>query len=172
MSSPAFEDGGSIPVEYSCFGDNASPALAWSGVPAGAVSLVLLVTDPDAGPALGASTQVGFAHWIVYDIPPGKTGYTKDRPGGETLPDGARQGRNDFGQFVEPGQVVPGQPPTKVMGYDGPCPPAPHHYAFTLYALDTTLDLPPGTEMAAVLAAMEGHILARAQAVALFTPLQ
>jgi hypothetical protein len=172
ISSPAFQDGGRIPVEYSCWGDNVSPALEWSGVPAGAESLALLVTDPDAGPALGASTNVGFAHWIVFDIPPGKTGYAQDRPGGETLPDGARQGRNDFGQFSAPGQVLPGRPPTKVLGYDGPCPPAEHHYAFTLYALDTTLGLPPGAELADVLTAMEGHVLAQAQVIGLFAPLQ
>ena len=173
ISSPAFKDGGDIPVAYSCLGENISPALEWTGVPAGAESLVLLVTDPDAGPALGASTQAGFAHWIVYDIQPDKTGYAQDRPAGETLPDGARQGHNDFGRFASPGQVLPGQPPIKVLGYDGPCPPAPHHYAFTLYALDVaTLGLPPGAELAEVLAAMEGHVLAQAQLVGLFTPLQ
>jgi Raf kinase inhibitor-like YbhB/YbcL family protein len=63
------------------------------------------------------------------------------------LPDGSRQGRNDFGD----------------IGYGGPCPPghASHHYVFTLFALDIKLDLPPGSTRDEVESGMKGHVLAR-----------
>jgi Raf kinase inhibitor-like YbhB/YbcL family protein len=153
-----------------CFGANASPPLAWSGVPAAAQSLLLLVYDLDAGPNLGASTSLGFAHWIVYDIPPDSTGFAGDLPAGDSLPGGAKQGTNDFAQFESAGALFPGGAPVKLVGYDGPCPPAAHRYTFTLYALDAPLDLPPAATMAQVLAAMEGHVLAQAQVVGTFAP--
>ena len=65
ISTTAFQPGGAIPAVHTCFGANASPPLAWSGVPAAAQRLLLLVYDLDAGPNLGASTPLGFAHWIV-----------------------------------------------------------------------------------------------------------
>jgi len=170
ISTTAFEPNGDIPQVYSCLGNNVSPALTWSGVPAGAQSLLLLVYDLDAGFDSGASAPVGFAHWIVFNIPPGSTGYAENMPAGETLADGALQGTNDFAPFESPGSIFPGGGPVKLVGYDGPCPGAKHRYRFALYALDTMLDLPAAVTMSQVLEAMEGHVLAEAAVVGSFTP--
>lgn len=163
ISSTAFVEGGTIPEQYSCFGANTSPALEWAGVPEEAVSLVLIFDDPDSQPP-------GFVHWIVYNIPPTTPGYAEDMPGGETLDDGAMQGSNDFAPFAGEGMVFPGGAAARLVGYDGPCPGGEHRYVFTLYALDTMLDLPPGETTAAVTAAMEGHVLAQAQLTGLYAP--
>jgi Raf kinase inhibitor-like YbhB/YbcL family protein len=72
------------------------------------------------------------------------------RKGVEDLPNGSRQGLNDFGE----------------IGYDGPCPPlrsSPHRYVFDLYALDARLSLPQGATRRQLLDAMTGHILAHGQ---------
>ena len=169
LSTTAFEAEGSIQGKYTCFGGNVSPELTWTGVPAEAKSLVLLLHDPDAGTDLGASTEKGFAHWIVYNIPSATTGYPEDVPGGKTLEDGAMQGSNDFGQFLSPGDALQ-QSVAKVVGYDGPCPPAKHRYVFALYALDTTLDLSPGATLADVLAAMKDHVIAQTELAGVFAP--
>ena len=170
ITTAAFEPDGPIPNVYSCLGDNVSPALAWSGVPAGAKSLLLLVYDLDAGFESGATAPIGFAHWIVFNIPPGTSGYAEGVPAGETLADGALQGTNDFAPFEEPGSTFPGGAPVKLVGYDGPCPGSKHRYRFALYALDTMLDLPAAVMMSQVLEAMEGHVLAEAGVVGAFTP--
>lgn len=172
ISTTAFAPGGDIPVQHSCFGDNLSPALAWSGVPAGAQSLVLIVHDLDAGADSGASTPMGFAHWLVYNIPPASSGYAENMPAGDTLADGALQGSNDFAQFLDEGETFPSGAPVKLVGYDGPCPGGKHRYNFHLYALDSQLDLPPAATLAQVLVIMEGHILAQAEVVGSFAPPQ
>jgi len=79
-------------VQYSCFGQNLSPALAWTGVPEGTESLALLMDDPDSPPP-------GFVHWVVHNIPPTATGLPEGVPGVATLDDGTLQGSNDFAQF-------------------------------------------------------------------------
>jgi len=110
---------------FGCAGGNVSPALQWSNVPAGTQSLSLQVYDPDA------PTGSGFWHWGVYDIPPTETGLAQgagNNPG--TLPAGAYGGNTDFFDTGATGGNG---------NYGGPCPPvgdAPHHYIFTLYALD------------------------------------
>lgn len=109
---------------FGCNGENISPALEWSGVPAGTRSLALIVHDEDA------PTGSGFWHWAVYDIPADATGLARGAGNAAAnLPAGARAGSNDFQD-------------TGVNGangnYGGPCPPAgdaPHHYVFSLYAL-------------------------------------
>ncbi len=161
LTSSAFAHGGDIPTQYTCFGQNVSPALEWSGVPAGTQSLALVVDDPDSVPP-------GFVHWVIFNIPPTATGLPEDVPGGPTLPDGSRQGSNDFAPFG-PG-TFPGGAAIKRVGYDGPCPPGRHRYAFTLYALDTLLDVPAEATRAQVVEAMQGHILAQAELIGLFTP--
>lgn len=134
LSSPDFTRGGPIPNEqaydsWGCTGANVSPALKWSGAPAGTKSFALLVHDPDA-PTGGA----GWWHWIVVDIPASATGLAKGagKPDGSAMPPGAVSVNSDYG----------------APGYGGPCPPAgdkPHHYHFTLYALKVPkLDLPKG----------------------------
>jgi Raf kinase inhibitor-like YbhB/YbcL family protein len=128
LSSPDLTDGG-FPARhvlngFGCSGDNISPALSWSGVPAGTRSLVLMVHDPDA------PTGSGFWHWTVYDIPASTQGLARGAGNSaSTLPAGARGGINDYQDTGA----------TKGNGnYGGPCPPAgegKHRYVFTLYAL-------------------------------------
>lgn len=111
---------------FGCSGKNVSPALTWSGVPAGTKSLALTVYDPDA------PTGSGWWHWVVVNIPPTATGLPRGAgaAGGKALPAGSRQVRTDFG----------------AAQYGGPCPPkgdSAHRYIFTLFALSTAkLDLP------------------------------
>lgn len=163
ITSSAFQHEGDIPTEYTCFGQNISPALEWSGVPDGAQSLALLVDDPDSVPP-------GFVHWVIFNIPPTAAGLPEDVPGGPTLPDGSRQGSNDFAPYGA--GTFPGGAAIKLVGYDGPCPGGQHRYVFALYALDTLLDVPAEATMAQVLEAMQGHILAQAEIIGLFTPPQ
>jgi Raf kinase inhibitor-like YbhB/YbcL family protein len=146
LSSPAFGPNASIPAKHTCEGDDVSPALAWSGVPPGAKSLVLIVDDPDApDPAAPRTTWV---HWVLYDVPPSSTGLPEGATAA-TLPAGARDGLNDW----------------RRPGYGGPCPPiGRHRYVHKLYALDTTLDVREPTK-ADLETAMEGHILARGELV-------
>jgi hypothetical protein len=134
----AFEEGGSIPVEYTCDGADVSPGLTWSGVP-GAKSFVLIMDDPDA--------PVGvFTHWVIYNIPPDVTEFPKGVEKVEILEDGSLQGVNDFGK----------------IGYNGPCPPPgkPHRYYFKIYALNERLSLKPGATKERLERAMQGHVLA------------
>ena len=138
LTSTSFQ-GNQIPAKFTCNGAGISPQLAWSAPPAGTVSFALIVTDPDAP---GRT----FVHWLLYDLPAETRALPEGLPGLGQLSDGSRQGRNDFGE----------------IGYGGPCPPpgSPHHYHFTLYALDAKLNLPVGATRAQVEGAMQGHILA------------
>lgn len=147
VTSDAFSPNGTIPGKYTCEGDDVAPALQWSGVPERAKSLALIVDDPDA-PDPAAPKRV-YVHWVLYDIPPSATGLAEGVTSAQ-LPRGTREGKNDFGN----------------VGYGGPCPPiGRHRYFFKLYALDTTLgDLGTATK-ADVEAAMQGHILERAEIV-------
>lgn len=133
-----------IPARYaSCPGQaNLSPALAWDAPPPATRSFALLVTDPDA--PMGA-----FTHWLLWNLPPNTRALPESLPTQPQLPTGALQGRNDFGR----------------IGYGGPCPPAgaTHRYVFDLYALDTTLTLPPGATKPQLLHALQGHVLASGQ---------
>jgi len=163
ISSSAFEPGGEIPTQYTCHGANLSPPLDWSGVPEGTQRLALLVDDPDSQPP-------GFVHWVIYNIPPTAEGLPEGVPAEATLEDGTLQGSNDFAKY--PGGTFPGGTTINQVGYDGPCPPNPHRYLFTLYALDTLLDLPAEVTMAQVLEAMEGHILAQGEVIGTYSPQQ
>ena len=122
LTSKDFTDGGTIANAqvfngWGFTGGNASPALSWSGAPAGTKSYALMVHDPDA------PTGSGWWHWIVYNIPAGTTSLAAGAgdPQKKLLPAGAVQGRTDYG----------------TVGYGGPAPPPgpPHHYHFRLYAL-------------------------------------
>ena len=145
ITSSAFEDGGEIPAKYTCQGGDISPPLAFSGVPAGAKSLVLIVDDPDAPDP--KAPKMTYVHWVLYDLPPAAKGFAE---GAKSFPAGTRDGINDW----------------KRPGYGGPCPPiGRHRYFFKLYALDTRLDGLDKPTKAAVLQAMHGHVLAEAQLV-------
>ena len=147
LTSAAFAEGGEIPRRHTCEGDNVSPDLAWSGVPEGCESLVLLVDDPDA-PDPQAPRMV-WDHWVLYNLPPECTGL----PAGlreEQLPPGTGQGLNSWGR----------------TGYGGPCPPVgQHRYFHILYALDTRLPDLGTPQKNELLVVMEGHILARTELV-------
>ncbi len=112
VTSPAFKDGGAIPVQFTCDGTGQSPPLAWTGAPAGTASFALRMQDAD--------TPQKFIHWIVYDIPPTTTSLAAGR-----VPPDAKQTANSFGK----------------QGYASPCPPAGqrHRYVLTLLALSTQL---------------------------------
>src|SRR5512142_2092553 len=108
ISSPAFQHGGEIPTQYTSDGADLSPPLTFSGVPAGARSLALIVDDPDA-PDPKAPKMV-YVHWVLHDLPPDTTGLPEGVAPG-ALPAGARVGKNDWGR----------------MAYGGPAPPIGRH---------------------------------------------
>lgn len=145
LSSTAFTQGGDIPRRCTCEGDDLAPPLAWSGVPERTRSLALIVDDPDApDPAAPTTTWV---HWVLFDIPPIAAAIPE---GGQPLPDGAREGLNDWQR----------------TGYGGPCPPiGRHRYFFKLYALDALLPSLNRPTKAELERAMQGHVLAQAQLV-------
>jgi Raf kinase inhibitor-like YbhB/YbcL family protein len=135
LSSSAFLNGASIPSRYTCDGEDLAPPLTWTRVPVRARSLALLAEDPTA-----PSGQ--FLHWSVYNLPRGSSG-----TGAGHLPQGSVEGKNSFGR----------------VGYGGPCPPRgdpPHHYVFSIYALDDNPGLPPGASPAAVREALAAHAIA------------
>jgi hypothetical protein len=145
ITSPAFKSSGSIPTKYTCEGPDFSPALAWSGAPAGTKSFALVVDDPDAPDP--AAPKMTWVHWVLYDIPASASGLP-EAVAPASLPKETLEGLNDW----------------KRTGYGGPCPPVGRHrYFFKLYALDTVLpDLGRPTK-AKLEAAMKGHVLAEAQ---------
>ena len=163
ITSSAFVPGGEIPVRHSCFGDNLSPPLSWSGLPEGTISLALVVDDPDSEPP-------GFVHWVVYNVPTTASALPEGLPAGGQLEDGTLQGVNGFAPLE--GQTFPGGATVSAVGYGGPCPPGRHHYVFTLYALDSQLDLPAEATADQVLSAMQGHIVSQALLAGVFTPAQ
>lgn len=142
ITSTAFAEGQPIPDKYTCAGEDVSPPLTWSGAPAGAKSFTLITDDPDA--PMGT-----WVHWVIFNLPPTATSLVENTPPSGELPDGSKQGANDFGK----------------IGYGGPCPPPgrPHRYFFKIYALDATLNLKSGATKKELLRAMEGHVLAQGQ---------
>ena len=147
LTSSAFAHGAAIPRRYTCDGDDVSPPLAWTGVPAGAKSLALIVDDPDAPDP--KAPKMTWIHWVLYDLPFTAAGLAEG-VASRDLPAGTREGVNDW----------------KRTGYGGPCPPrGRHRYFHKLYALDTALgDLGPITK-ARLESAMQVHVLAQAELV-------
>ena len=147
IRSEAFTDGGRIPRVHTCEGADRSPPLGFSGVPAGAKSLALIVDDPDAPDP--AHPRMTWVHWLLYNLPPAD-GALPEGISPSALPAGTLQGKNDW----------------QATGYGGPCPPVGRHrYFHKLYALDAVLrDLHQPTK-AALEAAMKGHVLAQAELV-------
>jgi hypothetical protein len=147
IASGAFVEGGVIPDRHTCEGEDIAPPLTWSGVPAAAQSLVLIVDDPDAPDP--EAPKMTWVHWILYNIPADVSGLTEGVTA-ERLPGGTQEGLNDW----------------KRTGYGGPCPPiGRHRYFHKLYALDTVLQDMGNPTKAQLEAAMEGHVIARAQLV-------
>jgi Raf kinase inhibitor-like YbhB/YbcL family protein len=148
VTSSAFAAGGAIPLRHSAYGDGVSPALSWSGVPTGARSLALMMEDPDA------TSARPFVHWLAWNVDPAAGDLPEGiQPAGGAVA-GLRQGRTSRDS----------------VGYFGPRPhgSSPHHYHFQLFALDASLDLADGADREALLAAMNGHVLAKGDLVGLF----
>jgi Raf kinase inhibitor-like YbhB/YbcL family protein len=147
LTSPVFTHNGEIPQKFTCEGDDLSPQLAWSGLPAGSKSLALVVDDPDAPDP--KAPKMTWVHWVLYNLPLACSGLNEGILPSH-LPDGTLEGVNDW----------------KRTGYGGPCPPVGRHrYFFKLYALDTELPDLHEPDKAALLRSIEGHILEQTQLV-------
>ncbi len=134
LKSPVFEDGSYIPEKYSCKGDDINPPLYFEDIPEGTKTLAMIMDDPDAP---GGT----FVHWVVWNIPC-VNGIEEN-----TVPEGAKAGKNNFGRMV----------------YGGPCPPSgTHRYYFKIYALDTELELNEGASKEELEKAMEDHVIGQA----------
>ena len=141
VTSSAFQQGGSIPSQYTCEGKDISPPLAWSGTPSSAKSIAMIVDDPDAPDP--AKPQRVYVHWVVYNIP-AATASLSENASRSGMPKGAVQGKNDWGKAE----------------YGGPCPPiGRHRYFFKLYALDAELTGLSAPSKADLERAMKGHIV-------------
>ncbi len=144
LSSPAFKPFHRIPANFTCKGDDVSPPLHWTDVPAGTRSYVLTMADPDAANGV-------WDHWILFNIP---ITVAKLPENPEQLPAGTKVGKNSWGKQT----------------YNGPCPPkGKHRYVFTLYALDSQLDLPEDSNKAQVLAALAPYEIDKATLTGVFT---
>ena len=193
LSSKSFISNKKIPAQFAfCAPDpkshatlskNLSPHLQWQDVPPNTKSLVLLCHDPDVpskpddvnkeGRTISAALpRVDFFHWVLVDLPASTSRIRKgDFSGGVTprgkpgpdAPQGTRQGINDYTMWFASDKSMSGN----YFGYDGPCPPwndeIPHHYVFTLYALDVARCSVSGVFKGPdVLAAIRGHVLGQA----------
>ena len=142
LTSSVFENNEPIPAKYTCDGQNINPPLTLSNVSADAVSLALSVRDPDA-------VSGTFTHWVVWNIDP-KTTRVVERA---TIP-GATHGTNDSGR----------------TGYTGPCPPSGvHSYIFTLYSLDSKINLTRTAKYEEFQKAIQNHVLEQTQLIGLYT---
>jgi Raf kinase inhibitor-like YbhB/YbcL family protein len=193
FTTSSFVNHGKIPGEYAfgvpdakthvALSKNRNPDFAWSGAPKGTKSFALICHDYDVpskgddvnqeGRTIPATLpRVDFYHWVLVDLPADANaikagefsdGITARGKPGPAAPRGTRQGINDYTAWFASDKAMAGN----YFGYDGPCPPwndtIPHHYVFTLYALDFDKCPVSGTFKAAeVLAAMRGHVLAQA----------
>ena len=147
ITSPVFENNGRIPAKFTCDAGSppagGNPPLEFSGVPAGAKSLALIMDDPDVPKAVRPDGV--FDHWTLFNIPPTTKGIQENGSAGIAGTNGA--GAN---------------------AYTGPCPPpqyepSEHRYFFRLYALDAKLSLPAGASKSQVQKAMGGHIIEQAE---------
>lgn len=138
VSSSSFSANGNIPVKFTCEGENTNPAVSVKNIPPGTKSLAIIVEDPDA-------PQGTVYHWVAWNIDPSGNIPEKTAAG--------VQGKNTKGD----------------NGYMGPCPPnGTHHYHFTVYALDTKLDLAEGATAEQLRAAMHDHLLGSGELIGLY----
>lgn len=141
ITSKSFVDGGTVPVQYTCDGKDISPPLTLSNAPSRTQSFAIICSDPDAPSGT-------WYHWVIYNIP----GNTKEIVENQ-MPPGSAAGKNSWER----------------PRYNGPCPPKgnPHHYIFTVYALDAKLTL-SNPDAQALENAMKNHILQTATITALY----
>jgi len=141
ITSPAFQNNGSIPRQYTCDGKDMSPPFVIENCPQGTRSIALILDDPDASIGI-------WVHWVLWNIDPNVKEIAEN-----AVPQGAVEGMNDF----------------KRHRYGGPCPPSgTHRYFFKVYALDTMLDISPNSQKSDLEKAMKGHILAEGQIIGLY----
>jgi len=200
VTSTSFRDGGAIPAEFAfcaidakshaTLSQNRSPQLSWAGAPAGTKSFAVVCHDPDV-PSKGDDVnqegrvvprslpRVDFFHWVLVDLPPSlaaiaagefASSVTPRGKPGPAAAHGARQGVNDYTGWFASDKDMSGN----YFGYDGPCPPwndeIPHHYVFTVFALDVAkLAVEGAFTGAQARAAMAGHVLAQASITGLYT---
>jgi Raf kinase inhibitor-like YbhB/YbcL family protein len=142
ITSSGVDANGKLLQKYTPDGDNCNPPLTFSQVPTDAASLVLLMDDPDAPNGV-------FTHWVLYDMSPSTLQILE-----ASMPLTGKVGANSYGN----------------QKYDGPAPPSgTHRYVFTLYALNTMLELPDGANKQEILQAMNGHILDHAELTSTYT---
>jgi hypothetical protein len=200
LTSTSFEDGGRIPAQFAfCAPDpkshvtlsqNRNPQLEWRALPMGTQSLALICHDCDVpsqpddvnkeGRTIPESLpRVDFYHWVLVDLDPHSgaiaagefsDGVTPRGKTGPPAPRGARHGLNDYTMWFASNADMKGD----YFGYDGPCPPwndsIPHHYVFTVYALDVAqLAVNGNFRGPDVLAAMKGHVLGEAKLTGLYS---
>jgi hypothetical protein len=153
MTTAAWTDGSELPKKYSCAAqaDMVSPALTWANAPAATQSFALLLHDPE--PHI-AKSRYDITHWMIWNIPADAKGLPENVPPTADLPDGSRQGKAY----------------NRKAGYAGPCAPpgAPHHYTYLLFALDAKLDLSPDATRDDFEKALDGHVLAASEIIAMF----
>ena len=154
VTSPTLKANETVPVDHTADGKNYSPALTWSGAPANTKQFALVYDDPDV--VFGGQT---FVHWVVYKIPGTAKGLPAELPMDAVLTSppeisGTIQGLSGF----------------KRTGYRGPAPPPgkPHHYTWTVYALDAELPLEPGLNRNQLMEAIKGHIIGQGSLVAIY----
>ncbi len=147
LTSTAFANGDPIPMKYTCDDEDISPPLQWKDPPEGTRSFALICDDPDA--------PVGtWIHWVLYNLPGSTLSLPEAVLSDADLPDGGRHGQNSWGR----------------SDYGGPCPPGgTHRYFFKLYALDTELELDAGASKEELLRVMEGHVLAEAETMGVYS---
>jgi Raf kinase inhibitor-like YbhB/YbcL family protein len=144
LTSSAFKHGETIPKKYTADGADLSPPLRWEGAAKETKSFALICDDPDA-------PRGTWTHWVLYNLPADIDTLEEGVAQEETLPSGARQGKNSW--------------PNRNIGYRGPDPPGGklHRYFFKIYALDSVLDQAPGASKEQLENAMKGHVLAHGE---------
>ena len=139
VQTPAFNYGERIPDEYTCSGADVSPPIIFKEVPSNAISIVLIMYDPDA--PFGV-----FYHWLIYDVDANIGELPENIPKQPVTPYGV-QGVNDFGR----------------TGYGGPCPPrghGVHRYFFLALVLNKKLGIPPKSRLSTVLEKAKNNVIA------------
>lgn len=150
LISSDFGHNADIPVRFTCDGEDVSPELSWSDIPAGTESLALIVDDPDAPDP--STPKMTWVHWVLYNIPPTASSLAA-AIAAKDLPEGTLEGLNDWAK----------------AGYGGPCPPmGKHRYFHKLYALDIVLPDRGQIKKSDLENAIAGHILEKAELIGLY----